>query len=299
MPIQFPQQFNILPNIKLSNYNTIKVGGNARYFTVVKDQSILVDLYRFAFLEKIRFLALGHGTNVFFSKEGFNGLVAVLDFKNIFYEEKNFITIQAGAALKDLNETCLKHALAGCEFTSGIPGTVGGAIYGNAGAYGNSIADRLWEATILTIDGHVKKVDNSYFKFDYRYSALKKNPAIVLDATFKFQHGDQQEIKSKIDNILTKRRKKLPSHTVPTAGSYFKNILKSDGTKEAAALYLDQIGSKTICVGDAAVHHKHANIFYNKGNTTAEELLELEKILQEKVYNQFGIRLEREVMFIE
>lgn len=296
---EFPPKFGVANNVPLKEFTTIGVGGPARYLARVEDSRLFVELYQFCRKNKIRFLPLGHGTNVFFADEGFNGLVAVVAFSGLEYDGASCITVEAGAALKTLNQACLAHSLTGCEFTSGIPGTVGGAIYGNAGAYGSAVADILTEAVIMEPDGTILHVDNDYFGFDYRYSRLKETGSVVLSATFRFSKGDPEKIKIRVDEILALRRSKLPSHTVPTAGSYFKNLVKPDGSREAAAIYLDRIGSKSISVGGAGVHEKHANIFYNKNRATAKDILKLEEILKDKVYREFGIRLEREVMYIE
>lgn len=299
MPIHFPAKFDVNASVDLKTFTSIKVGGPALYLAKSGDQDVFAELFRFAKSRNLRFLCLGHGTNVFFPQTGFPGLVVVIDFRRIDYDGDKRISIEAGASLKELNMTCQKYSLTGCEFTSGIPGTVGGAIYGNAGAYGSAVSDKLVEAKILTTDGQINTVGKKYFQFDYRHSFLKKSHEIVLQATFEFQKDDPETIKNKVFEILEMRRKKLPSRDVFTAGSYFKNLVKSDGSREAAAIYLDAIGSKETLVGDAAVFHNHANILINKGNAAAQDILQLEEILKDRVFERFGIRLEREVMFIE
>ena len=297
--MNFPPQIRIKRNCPLAPYTSIRIGGSAAYLAEVDDQDTFVRLYRFCRDHDIRMAVLGHGTNVFFSDEGFEGLVAVIKFDSINVGASGRVTAEAGAALSALNEACTRHGLTGCEFTAGIPGTIGGAIYGNAGAYGSSIGDVLTWARVLTAEGKVLEVENEYFQFAYRDSILKRNHAIVLEATFQFAAGDRQKIEARVNEILALRRQKLPPPDVPTAGSYFKNIENKEGRRTAAAIYLDAIGSKEISVGDVAVHPKHANIFYNKGRATARDVLTLEKILKEKVQQKFAIKLEREVIFIK
>ena len=299
MAFNFPKHIQVYENIPLERYTSIRIGGKAQYVAEVYSQDDLIDIYQFCCQQNIRFLILGHGTNVFFSQKGFPGLVAVLKFEKIENCGDYLVRVDAGAPLSKLNRYCLDNSLAGFEFSSGIPGTVGGAIYGNAGAYGKNVGQHLQRAKIMLPDGSVKHVNKDFFEFAYRYSRLKRDPAIILDAEFLFQPGEYQVINEKRKGILELRRKKLPSKDVPTAGSYFKNIKDDFGNPIAAAKYLDAIGSKETSVGDAAVHQKHANIFFNKGHATAEHVLRLENILRDRVLDQFGICLEREVMYIE
>ncbi len=295
----FPHKFHIRQSVALSEYTSIRVGGKATFLAEINDQAHLIELFQFCLRENIRLLTLGGGTNVFFPESGFDGLVAIIKFDKITVHADDRVTAEAGASLSALNRVCIDHALTGFEFSSGIPGTVGGAIYGNAGAYGNAVSDCFIAAKIITPDGEVQIVDNAFFNFSYRTSQLKKNQAILLQADFQLQKGEWAKIQKCVDEILAKRRKKLPPPEIATAGSYFKNILDEHGKKTAAAIYLDAVGSKQTSVGDAAVHPKHANIFYNRGHATAADLLRLEEILKQRVLEKFGIRLEREVMYIE
>ncbi len=299
MNTPFPQKLEVRPNVALADYTSIRVGGRAAFLVEINSQAQLIELVQFCLSENIRFITLGGGTNVFFPESGFNGLVAVIKFDAIKIHPDERVTAEAGASLSALNQTCIDHALTGFEFSSGIPGTVGGAIYGNAGAYGNAVSDYLIAAKIVMPDGVVQMVDNGFFNFSYRTSQLKTNHAILLQAEFQLRKGERAKIQKRVDEILAKRRRKLPPLNIATAGSYFKNILDKHGEKKAAAIYLDAVGSKQTSVGDAAVHQKHANIFYNRGHATAADLLRLEEILRQRVLEKFGICLEREVMYIE
>jgi UDP-N-acetylmuramate dehydrogenase len=296
--IDFPPQFDIQLNVPLTEFTNIKVGGPADYLSVVKDQNIYIELVRFCRTIGLPLLTLGDGTNVFFPESGYRGLVAIIKFDKVNIVTKNAVVAEAGATLDQIRELCIEKGLTGFEFASGIPGTIGGAIYGNAGAYGSNVGEILTRAKILTSDGKIKFVDHDFFKFTYRHSDLKVNPAIVLQAELQLQKGDPTEIKSRCDEIINIRTQKLPPSDIPTAGSWFKNLKDEHGNATAAAQYLDAIGSKETSVGDAAVHIKHANIFYNKGNATATDMLKLQEILQDKVEKEFGIRLEREVMYL-
>lgn len=299
MNLESLHNYNILKNTPLSNYTNIRIGGKADYLLIAHSQNLLIEVFNYCLNHNIRFLPIGNGTNVFFSDDGFRGLVAIIKFDKVRKSSDTTLIAEAGAPLSKLNKTCVDSALTGFEFTSGIPGTVGGAIFGNAGAYGNSVGNYLTKAKILTPNGEVKFVDNSYFKFSYRDSELKRSNAIVLEAEFQFEKGDFNEIKRKVKEILEQRRMKLPNSNTLTAGSYFKNIKGEGGNLTPAAVYLDAIGSKQTSVGDAGIYQKHANIFVNKGHATAKDILKLENILKKRVLKEFGIKLEREVMYIE
>jgi UDP-N-acetylmuramate dehydrogenase len=297
--MDFPSRFGIKNNVPLVYYTNIKIGGSARYVAEVANRDELIDLYRFCHRHGVRFLLLGQGTNVFFADTGFRGLVAVFRHGRVEKRSDKVLYAESGAPLADLNDMCVENSLTGCEFSSGIPGTIGGAIYGNAGAYGRAMADCLIGAEILTVDGDILQVDKGFFEFQYRDSALKRNRALVLSALFEFERGDAGIIRKRVDEILALRSEKLPEREVPTAGSYFKNLQDENGHPLAAARLLDAVGSKEIRINDAAVWHKHANIFVNKGRATAADLLELERVLRARVREAFGIQLEREVIYIE
>ncbi|MBN2413309.1 UDP-N-acetylmuramate dehydrogenase [candidate division KSB1 bacterium] len=292
-------KFNILRNESLAFYTNIKIGGNADYLTVIKDQQKFIELYHICKDAHVRFLVLGHGTNVFFADEGFRGLVVINNMNGIRLLDETTIRVESGVPLSGVNRICIAESLTGFEFSSGIPGTVGGAIYGNAGAYGKNIGECLQCARVLTGDGCVKKVGNDFFQFAYRHSDLKENNCIVLEADLKFKKGDYNQILRKVREIRGIRYKKLPHWSISTAGSFFKNLKDEHGNPVPAAFYLDAVDSKQTVVGDAGVHIKHANIFYNRGHASARDVLELEKILRDRVLEKFNIELQREVMFIK
>jgi UDP-N-acetylmuramate dehydrogenase len=296
--LEFPPQFAVKKCVPLAAYTSFKIGGSAEFFAEVQDQGRLIELAQFCWNNHIRLIPLGAGTNVFFSDQGVRGLVCVIQFSKIKINSDNILCAEAGSALADVVKMCIDKSLAGFEFAAGIPGTVGGAIYGNAGAYGKAVSDCLIQAHILTRDRGKQIVDNEYLEFAYRHSKLKKTNDIVLEAEFQLQPGNQKKITARIEEILKIRHEKLPSWDVKTAGSYFKNIKDKEGRATAAASYLDAVDSKQTHVGDAAIFAKHANIFINKGHATAHDVLELERILKERVQQKFNIILEREVMYI-
>ncbi len=299
MRLNFPVKFPIDKNVSLKEFTRIKIGGNADYLSIAKSQQDLIELVQFCIKNKYPYLVLGRGSNVFFSDLGFRGLVIIADFGNIEYTSENMIRVGAGAELKTLNELCIEKSLTGFEFSTGIPGTVGGAIFGNAGAYGKSVGECISSARVLTADGKIKWVEPNYFRFRYRHSLLKENRAILLGAQFKFDKGDSALIREKVEQISRIRMEKLPPENILCAGSYFKNLKDEKQNPLPAALLLDAVGSKTISVGGAGIYEKHANIIINKGNATAKDVLKLENILKKLVFDEFNIQLEREVIFID
>jgi UDP-N-acetylmuramate dehydrogenase len=299
MNLESLHNYNILKNISLSNYTSIRIGGKADHLLIAHNQNLFIEVFNYCLNHNIRFLPIGNGTNIFFSDNGFRGLVAIIKFDKIRKSSDTIVVAEAGVPLSKLNKICIDNSLTGFEFTAGIPGTVGGAIFGNTGAYEDSVGNYLTKAKILTANGEVKFVDNDYFEFAYRNSKLKNSRDIILEAEFQFKKGNPKEIKRKVKEILDQRRIKLPNSNTLTAGSYFKNIRDESGNLTAAAVYLDAVGSKRTSVGDAGIYQKHANIFINKGHATAKDILELENILKERVLKKFGIKLEREVIYIE
>ncbi len=286
-------------NGDLKKICNIRVGGRADFIISARSKEDFISLFRICRAENVRLIPLGHGTNVFFSDKKIKGVVAVLAFARIEMADETTVRASAGAGLAELLEFSFQQKLSGLELFSGIPGTVGGAVFGNAGAYGSDIGSCLKQAEILTESGEIQTVDNSFFEFGYRDSALKRNRAVLLEAEFQLCRGNQAEIRSRSREILAVRKRKLPGPEVWTAGSYFKNLCLDSGSREAAAIYLDAVGSKTCSVGDAFVFSGHANIICNRKNCRAEDILRLEKLLAGRVKKRFGITLEREVIYIE
>ncbi len=291
--------YSIFHNEPMCRHTSIQIGGPVDYLAKVSDIDTFVQVFQFCRKSNVHFLALGGATNVFFADAGFKGIVMIINFTGIDKVDEKTCRVQAGTPLADVKRFCIANSLTGFEFASGIPGSMGGAIYGNAGAYGKCISDCLRSATVLTPDGDIVQVSKEFFNFSYRNSELKRNNCILLSAELEFVKGNYDTILNQVRNIHAIRTAKLPHWSVPTAGSYFKNIKDEQGNATAAAVYLEAVGSKQTGVGDAAVHPKHANIIYNRGHATAADVLQLEAILKKRVFEQFGIELQREVMYIE
>ncbi len=293
------ESFNPEINGNLKCLSNIRVGGKADYVVRIESKDEFVRLSRMCGEVGQRIIPVGHGSNVFFSDGRVEGVVAVMLFSGMRISGANRVIVSSGVRLSDLLEFSFRNSLSGLELFTGIPGSVGGALYGNAGAYGSEIGSRLLRAEIMTSTGEIINVDNSYFRFGYRDSVLKRNRAVILEAELELTRGEESRIREKSAEIQALRDRKLPPVETLTVGSYFKNLCLASGERKAAAYYLDAVESKTCSVGDAFVYEGHANIICNRGNCSAEDILRLESILAERVKTRFGINLEREVMFIE
>lgn len=293
----------ILHNVQLKSYTTFKIGGPAKLFIEASSENELLSSIIYAKTNNMNWFLLGGGSNLVVSDDGFAGLVIKNNARDKLYynENENTITISSGHKLSKLVEFAAENSLTGVEPFTGIPGTIGGAIYGNAGAYGRAISDILVKATLFDPSTEkVFEVNNPYFAFDYRYSILKKNHMIVLDATFKLNHGNLTDIKEQMQQILEQRNSKHPPLSVGSAGSYFKNLppLNGDTKRRPAGELLDKAGAKQMSYGGARVYHKHANFIVNYGEATANDVRKLAQILKEKVYEMFGVTLEEEVIYV-
>lgn len=277
----------------LAPYTTFRIGGEADFFLRVKKINELVNAVLVARELNIPYFVLGNGSNILVSDEGFRGLVIKNDCRRIDVIDAK-ISCQSGALLQDLVNLSKENSLKGLEFCAGIPGTVGGAIFGNAGAFGKSVGEFLEEAVILTSSGNIEIKGFEYFEFDYRESKLRKTKDVLLSTVFKLKKGKKDKIEKKVAENLEKRKKSIP-YKKASAGCFFKN-LKNQGL--SAGYLLDQIGAKNLSVGDAKVFSKHANIIINSKNAKAKEVKRLARILKKKVKIKFNVDLEEEVIYL-
>lgn len=277
----------------LAPYTTFKIGGEADFFLRAERIDELVNAVLVARELNMPYFVLGNGSNILVSDEGFRGLVIKNDCRRIDVIDTK-ISCLSGAWLEDLVNLSKEKSLEGFEFCAGIPGTVGGAVFGNAGAFGKSIGNFLEEAVILTSSGNIEIVEKEYFEFDYRESKLRTTKDLLLSAVFKLKKGKKDLIEQKIAENLTKRKKTIP-YDKASAGCFFKNIKNKS---LSAGHLLDQIGAKKLSVGDAKVFSKHANIIINSKNAKAKEVKRLARILKEKVKVKFNVDLEEEVIYL-
>jgi len=304
----------IKEKIPLKEYTTFKIGGPARYFFVAKSKEGLKNAILWAKKKKLPFFILGGGSNVLFSDKGFNGLVIKL--QNTQSEIRNTNVIAgAGVPLQKLVLEAAKKGLSGLENLAGIPGTLGGAIWGNAGAFGREIGDLVEEVKVLDVGGsklEVKKLKNKDCKFGYRDSIFKKKEnLIILEATLKLKKGKRKEIEEKMKEILKLRKEKQPLE-FPSAGSVFKNVPiekvpkkiqekfkeKIKGGILPAGVLIEAAGLKGYQIGGAKISEKHANFIVNTGEAKARDVLKLIELIKKRVRKKFKIELKEEIVLV-
>lgn len=281
----------------LGKFTTFKTGGPAKYFLKVHSADDVSKAVRTALKLNIPICLIGGGSNLLVSDFGIDGLVVKVDVRGLKTVNETDVLCGAGEDLMALINFAADKGLAGLEFASGIWGTVGGAIFGNAGAYGGEIKDVTKEITLVDAGGKIKKVDREYCKFTYRGSNLKVSKEIVIDTYFELKKGDKKKIREKIDEILYIRSTKHPVEG-NSAGSFFKNIPDPNQPhgKLPAGKLLDDAGCKGLTVGGAKVFEKHANIIINADNATSSDIRKLADIMKQRVLDKFGILLEEEVI---
>ncbi len=279
----------------LAPYTTFRIGGPADYFYPAQTSSELCQAILSAEELGINYFLIAGGSNLLINDRGFRGLIIRNECCKMEVTESK-ITAETGIELQEVCDQALEHSLSGMECLTGIKGSLGGAVYGNAGAFGRSIAEVLESAVVFSPSGEVKIVDNSYFEFVYRGSKLKKNQEVVLSCTLHLSSGNPEQIKAKMEEIEQLRQTKHPTQE-GSAGCFFKNI--KDGEKVIpAGMLLEQVQAKELHLGDASVYHKHANIIVNLGQAKASQVWKITRILKERVKSKFGIELEEEVRYL-
>ena len=284
-------------NVPLSALSSFGIGGPADLFFEVRTDNELETAVSLAVAEHYPVYVIGGGYNLLFDDAGYRGLIVRNRLEGVVRDGQR-LRVGSGTGLACVLREALGAGLAGLEFLAGIPGTVGGAVFGNAGAYGWSIGDVLESAEVFTPGGGRAAVARDGLGFGYRDSALKRAPGIVLSCDLLCSPGDSRESEARIRDILEKRRAKHPPHGTACAGSYFKNSSSATGARIAAGQLLDQAGARGRSVGDAAVSDVHCNFIVNRGEARAADVLRLAEELKELVHRAFGIRLEEEVIYL-
>ena len=284
---------SIVLNELMSRHTTFRVGGEAACLLKVSNSKELSRIITFLRETEHEFFVLGNGSNLLVSDNGYDGIVLKLEGE--FGEVRASglkIVAGAGVSLSKVAKTALDEGLTGMEFASGIPGTLGGAVVMNAGAYDGEMKQKIKEVTVMDREGNILVLDNDTMEFGYRTSAIKKRPIIVLSAVLTLQEGEKEEIKNKMDDFAERRREKQPLEYA-SAGSTFK---RPEGYF-AGKLIMDA-GLRGFSIGGAQVSEKHCGFIINKGNASATDIAELIVEVQERVKEQFGVMLEPEVIRI-
>lgn len=299
-------------NISLSDFCTFKIGGPAKYLFIAQTNEDLVRAVVFSKKLKIPFILLSGGSNVLIADEGYKGLVIILRTNDIIFKDGNKVVVDSGVVLMDLVEATVEHGLTGLEWAAGIPGDVGGAVRGNAGAYGGEIKDSLTGVEVMR-GAKQFILPNEKCGFSYRHSIFKENSDIIITAEFQLTPGNKEASKKKVSEILDQRNTKIPEG--PSAGCVFKNIpitsenmetfknlrvpdLFFERGKVPTGYLIDELGLRGMTIGGAKISENHGNIIVNTGDATASDVLQIMSIMKMKVRDTYGIQLVEEIQYI-
>lgn len=284
----------VIINAPMSKYTSFKCGGNASLLIIpdsVDGIKMIIDRCREKGVEP---LIIGNGSNLLVTDGGINGVVIKIGSKlsKIELLDETTVYCEAGASMKSLCMFALENSLSGLEFAYGIPGTVGGGVYMNAGAYGGEMKDVIFSVNHIDKNGNFGSLEKDELDLNYRHSAYTDNGYTILSAILKLKKADKTEIKESMDDKLRRRKEKQPLE-YGSAGSTFK---RPEGY--FAGALIEQSGLKGYTVGGAQVSEKHAGFVINKNGATATDVITLIRDVQDKVYEKFGVKLETEVKII-
>lgn len=286
----------------LSDYTTFQLGGPCKGLIECQTPQECVDAVRFCADHNYPFIVIGGGSNLLVSDQGVDCFV--ICYKSVsplFDIQATEVTVSGSTNLNDFTHVMAQVGLAGINYASGIPGTVGGAVVGNAGAFGKQIGDVLLKATLLSKSGQKRIVLQKAFEFTYRHSVLKETDDIVLDVTLQMTMAERDALLAERQDILRLRSEKHPDLSKePCAGSFFRNIEPSSKAdkRQAAGWFLEQAGVKSLKVGGAHIFSKHANIIIKGQNCTAEDVRALAEKMADRVKEKHNLDLIREVRFV-
>lgn len=280
-------------NVSLSNYTTYKVGGTAKVLVYPKNIEKLILLLKELKSSNVKHKVLGFGSNLIFSDDVYDGVIIKLDSFDDLKIDDTVITVGAGYSLVKLSYACLKEGLTGLEFASGIPGTIGGAVFMNAGAYKSDMASVVSEVKVLTPNLEIKTLYNQDLDYKYRSSYLKHNPDYIsLEVKIVLRHGDKKEIKDLMERRRQKRLMMQPLE-YPSAGSVFRNP-----DNDFAGRLIEECNLKGYSIGGAKVSEKHANFIINYNKAKASDVKDLIYYVHDKVKEETGVDLKIEQEFV-
>ena len=282
----------IKKQVPLSKYTFTKTGGPAEFLAFPHNENELRDLVITAYDNKIPLTIIGNASNLIIRDGGISGLVLILTAMNQIKVEDNQVVAQAGATIVDTAFTAAHHGLSGLEFAAGIPGSVGGAVFMNAGAYGGETSNAIQSVKVMTRKGQLKKYSLSEMNFSYRHSLVQDNGDIVIEAVFALKRSAQNRILADMNYLNALRKYKQPLE-YPSCGSVFK---RPAGHYVGPMIIKAGLQGKQI--GGAQDSTKHAGFIVNKGNATATDYLNLIHLIQAKIKSQFGLDLQTEVRII-
>lgn len=288
-------EIKLYKDFQLTNYNTLKIKAKAKLFYLPDNTGEMISLFK-KYKDDTP-IVIGNGSNILFSSQIIKTpLIYTGNIKSIALKQNNVIEVSLGAKTQTLSKFAYEKGLSGFEFLIGIPASLGGAIYMNAGCHGKSIQDNLISAKIYDIENDkIITLEKKELDFSYRNSILKQKPYILLSAKFSLQKGKKEEIKSKMDEYLIFRKNRQPNLSLPNAGSVFKNPKNSD---LSAGALIDACNLRGYEKGDCKVYENHCNFIINKGNATSIDYTNIVFDIYSKVKEKFNIELEPEIIYI-
>ena len=279
----------------MKKHTSFKIGGTAEQFVKVTNEEELKEAIKYAKGKNLKITIIGNGSNLLVLDKGIRGLVIKIDIQKLEIEKKEKyaeITVGSGYKTMALGIKLMNEGISGFEELSGIPGTIGGAIFMNAGAYGKEIKDINISTICMDYDGKIFELPNKEQEFEYRSSIFNKKDYIILETKLKLEYGKKEEIKKKMDEYLSSRKEKQPIE-YPSAGSTFK---RQEGV--ITAKLIDECGLKGFKIGGAKVSEKHAGFIINYNNAKAKDVIDLIKYVKEKVYEKYGIKIKEEIRIV-
>ncbi|WP_455100114.1 UDP-N-acetylmuramate dehydrogenase [Parvimonas micra] len=279
----------------LKNHTTFKIGGNCIALIEPKEVSDIIEAVKICRENSIEFFVIGNGSNLLVPDEGYNGVIIKLksEFSTIQVEGE-YLIVNSGAKLSEVYTVAYENSLTGFEFASGIPGTIGGAIYMNAGAYGGEMKDIVESVEVLDLDNfELRELKNEELEFSYRKSIIQRKNYIVTIIKLKLQKGNKEEINTVYEDLRERRNSKQPLN-FGSAGSTFK---RPEG--HFASKLIEDAGLKGYHINDAWVSEKHSGFIVNKGDASFKEVMELIEYVQKVVFEKFGVKLETEVRILK
>ena len=279
----------------MKKHTSFKIGGTADQFVKVTNEEELKEAIKYAKDKNLKITIIGNGSNLLVLDKGIRGLVIKIDIQKLEIERKEKyaeITVGSGYKTMALGIKLMNEELSGFEELSGIPGTIGGAIFMNAGAYGKEIKDINISTKCMDYDGEIFELSNKEQEFEYRSSVFNKKDYIILETKLRLEYGKKEEVKKKMDEYLSSRKEKQPIE-YPSAGSTFK---RQEGV--ITAKLSDECGLKGFQIGGAKVSEKHAGFVINSDNATAKDVIDLIKYIKEKVNEKYGIKIKEEIRIV-
>lgn len=284
---------DILTEEPMSRHTTFRIGGEAACFIRISSEEQLRKLIPYFENVGVEYFVLGKGSNLLVGDKGYPGVILqISDACQQIEAEENRLQVQAGAALSKVALFAMERGFEGLEFAAGIPGTVGGGVVMNAGAYGGEMKQVVESVRVLSSEGEILTLDNDTMEFGYRTSIIRNRNFTVLSVTFRLREGNREEIRARIEDFQKRRMEKQPLN-YPSAGSTFK---RPEGYF-AGKLIMDA-GLRGFQIGDARVSDKHCGFVVNVGKATARDVTDVIEEVQEKVRERFGVSLEREVIYL-